>query len=82
MKNVLFPGCLLIVAALAATPAAAQLRGSATAVPGSVSGAAYHKPKHLPVGTCDQSPATADAGRLRHSAAVSTARFAVAEPVG
>jgi hypothetical protein len=37
MKNVLFPGCLLIVAALAVTPAAAQLRGSAAAVPGSVS---------------------------------------------
>ena len=38
MKNVLFPGCLLIVAALAVPPAAAQLRGSAGAVPGSVTG--------------------------------------------
>jgi hypothetical protein len=36
MKNVLFPGCLLIVAALAVTPAAAQLRGSGVTVPGSV----------------------------------------------
>jgi hypothetical protein len=36
MRNLLFPTCLMIVAALAATPAAAQLQGSAAASRGGV----------------------------------------------
>src|SRR6267154_3578025 len=45
-------------------------------------GAAHHKPKHLPVGACNQPAATAGAGRLRHSAEIGAARSAVAEPIG
>src|SRR6267154_4785245 len=45
-------------------------------------GAAHHKPKHLPIGACNQPAATAGAGRLRHSAEIGAARSAVAEPIG
>jgi|SoimicmetaTmtLMB_FD_contig_31_3628939_length_467_multi_1_in_0_out_0_1 hypothetical protein len=57
MKNVLFPGCLLIVAALAVTPAAAQLRGAAGAVPGSVTGPAL-APHIINPSTSLSAPAT------------------------
>src|ERR1700730_5537847 len=44
--------------------------------------APHHKPQHLLVGTRNQPPATADAGRLRHPAEVGAARSAVAESLG
>jgi hypothetical protein len=55
MKNPLFPACLMIVAALAATPAAAQLRGSAG---GGVTAAPTAVPHIINPSTSLSAPAT------------------------
>jgi hypothetical protein len=58
MKNPLFPACLMIVAALAAIPAAAQLRGSAGASRGGVIAAPTPVPHIINPSTSLSAPAT------------------------
>jgi hypothetical protein len=59
MKNPLFPACLMIVAALAATPVAGQQRGSSVAVPrGGVTAAPTPVPHIINPSTSLSAPAT------------------------